>query len=59
MPMHLNNAAHWKMRAEEARVLAQKLEDPEAKTAILKIADEYDHLAARAAERILKSKPLA
>jgi hypothetical protein len=54
MPQFLNNTAHWKLRAEEARLLAEKLEDPEARAAILKIAAEYDHLALRAAERLLK-----
>ncbi len=52
MPLLLNNAAHWQLRAQEARLLAEKLEDPEAKTAILKIAHEYDRLAARAVQRM-------
>ncbi len=52
MPLLLNNPVHWQFRAREARLLAKKLDDdPEAKAAILKIADEYDGLAARAAER--------
>ncbi len=52
MPLLLNNPVHWQLRAQEARQLAEKLEDSEAKAAILKIADEYDSLAARAAKRI-------
>ncbi len=51
MPLLLNNPVHWQLRAQEARQLAEKLEDPEAKAAILKIADEYDGLAARATVR--------
>jgi hypothetical protein len=51
MPVLLNNHVHWHLRAQEARLMASALEDPEAKAAILKIADEYDRLAVRAAER--------
>jgi hypothetical protein len=41
------------LRAQEARLLAQHLEDPEAKTAMFKIANEYDRLAVRSAERMM------
>ncbi|HEY6860671.1 MAG TPA: hypothetical protein VI358_12895 [Pseudolabrys sp.] len=51
MPLLLNNPAHWHLRAQEARLLALHLKDPEANAAVLKIADEYDHLAVRAAQR--------
>ncbi len=54
MSQFYNDTGHWKLRAEEARLLAKKLDDPEAKAAILKIASEYDNLALRAAERLLK-----
>jgi hypothetical protein len=54
MPQFLNDTAHWKLRAEEARQLAENLGNPEAKASILKIASEYDNLALRAAERLLK-----
>jgi hypothetical protein len=40
MPLFLNNPAHWHLRAQEVRLLAGQLEDPEAKEATLKIADE-------------------
>jgi hypothetical protein len=52
MPSLLNNPAHWHLRAEEARLLASKLIDPEAKAAILKMADEYDRLAGRPLTRL-------
>ena len=52
MPILLNNPAHWHLRAQEARLLAAQLEDPEAKSATLKIADEYDRLAVRAQQRM-------
>jgi hypothetical protein len=48
----LNNPAHWHDRAEESRLLAAELLDPEAKATILKIAEEYDRLAARALTRL-------
>jgi hypothetical protein len=52
MPSLLNNPAHWQLRAEETRVLAAQLLDPEAKATILKIADEYERLARRALMRL-------
>jgi hypothetical protein len=52
MPILLNNPAHWHLRAQEARLLAAQLEDLVAKQATLKIADEYDRLAVRAAKRM-------
>jgi hypothetical protein len=52
MPVLLNNPAHWHLRAQEARLLASQLEDPEAKAATLKIAEEYERLAVRAAKRM-------
>ena len=48
----LNNSAHWLLRAQEVRLLAQQIEDAEAKAVILNMADEYDRLAVRAAERM-------
>jgi hypothetical protein len=39
--------------------VAQHLEDPEAKAGMLKIANEYDLLAVRSAERVKKAiKPV-
>jgi hypothetical protein len=52
MPILLNNPAHWHLRAQEARLLAAQLEDLEAKSATLAIADEYDRLAVRAQKRM-------
>lgn len=46
MPSHLSHSDYWRLQAQEARLTAQRLEDPEAKAAMLKKADEYDHLAA-------------
>jgi hypothetical protein len=52
MPRLLNNPAHWHLRAQEARLLASYLDDPEAKDSILKMAEEYDRLAIRAKQRM-------
>jgi predicted DNA-binding ribbon-helix-helix protein len=41
----LANPVHWHLRAQEARQLAQTLEDPEARAAKLKMADRYSRLA--------------
>ena len=46
MPSHLSHSDYWRLQAQEARLTAQRLEDPEAKAAMLKKADEYDRLAA-------------
>src|SRR5579883_1210239 len=48
----LHDAPHWRTRAEEFRVLAERLTDPEARTSILRIAEEYDKLAKRAETRV-------
>jgi hypothetical protein len=52
MPSLLNNPAHWHLRAEETRLLAAQLIDAKAKATILKMADEYERLAARALLRM-------
>jgi hypothetical protein len=43
---------HWRLRAEEARVCAELISDPESKRAMLEIADQYEQIAHRAEERI-------
>jgi hypothetical protein len=52
MPLDLlNNVEHWRGRAEEARVHAEQMTDPEARRMMLEIAASYDKLARRAEER--------
>jgi hypothetical protein len=60
----LSDSRHWLeydsvTLAQEARLLALQLQDPEAKAALLRIAGEYDELAARAAAQMPTSNPLA
>ena len=42
---------YWLMRAEESRTLADQMSDPRAKQAMLRMAEEYDELAAHSQKR--------
>jgi hypothetical protein len=48
MPLKVGTAEHWLTRAQEARSLAEKMDDPIAKQAMLEIADAYVKIANRA-----------
>jgi hypothetical protein len=46
MPLsHINDPKHWRGRAEEARTLADHMNDTESKAAMLRIAQDYERLA--------------
>ena len=47
----LNDAKHWRDRTAEMRVLSADMRDFEARTLMLKLADDYDKLADRAEDR--------
>jgi hypothetical protein len=47
----INDPAHWRQRAEEARSVAEQMNEPQSKEAMLRIAQDYERLAERAAER--------
>ena len=48
-----NDPSHWRERAQEARVHADRMTDPEAKRMMLEIAEDYEKLARRAQERLV------
>lgn len=47
----INDARHWRDRAAEMRVLSGEMKDFEARTLMLKLANDYDKLADRAEDR--------
>jgi len=55
----LDNPKHWRNRAEEARVHAERLGDTEARGTMLAIAAGYDRIAERAEERLRSSATVA
>jgi hypothetical protein len=53
----LNDPRHWRDRGEEARTRANQLDDPESKSAMLRIADDYELLAERVEARASGHSP--
>jgi hypothetical protein len=51
MAQRIDDARHWRSRAEEARELAEQMTNPEAKRIMLGIAVSYVALAQMANER--------
>jgi len=47
----LNDVKHWRDRAAEMRVLSLEMKDFEARTMMLKLANDYEKLADRAEDR--------
>jgi hypothetical protein len=56
-PTLLNDPAHWRRRAQETRRIADQLDDPIAKQAMLDIAQHYEQIAAIAEKRPVAGKP--
>jgi hypothetical protein len=48
---HLNDPRHWRDRAEEARILAGQMSDDLSRQTMLRVAEDYERLAIRAAQR--------
>jgi hypothetical protein len=55
----INNPRHWLDRAAEVREMADTMTEGGMKTAMLKLAGDYDKLAARAMARtgVVKREP--
>jgi hypothetical protein len=47
----LNDPQHWRDRADQMRALASESSDPESRTIMLRVANDYDLLARRAERR--------
>lgn len=47
----INDPEHWRNRANEARALAEQIQDPQSREAMLRIASDYERLATRAQQR--------
>jgi hypothetical protein len=56
MPSSTEAGAHWRTKAAEARALAERMTDPQARASMMKIAESYDHLA-EIAERAAVNRP--
>lgn len=48
----MDNAKHWRERAEEARSVAEGIHDPESRRQMHDIAQGYERLAQRAEQRL-------
>lgn len=48
MPNKFGTPEHWLARAQEARTMADGMNDPEAIREMLKIAESYERIAKRA-----------
>ena len=46
MSKPLSHSDYWCLQAQEARLAAQRIEDPKARADLLAKADEYDRFAA-------------
>jgi hypothetical protein len=55
----LNDAQHWRDRAEEARVIAIGMHDEVARRQMFAIAEGYDRLVQRAEERMKPNQSMA
>jgi hypothetical protein len=52
----VDDPAHWRVRAEEARTLADEMSDEISRKMMLQIAEGYERLAKRAEERAKKKR---
>ncbi len=51
-PDKINDPKHWRERAQQAFAMADTMGDPEAKEAMLRVAEQYERLVRWALERL-------
>lgn len=56
MPLLLHNAEHWRTRAREARIAAERIVDPRARQTMLEIARDYERMADRAEAQVVSEQ---
>jgi hypothetical protein len=56
-PTLLNDPAHWRQRAQEARRIADQLHDPAARQAMLEVSQNYEQLATIVEKRAIADEP--
>ena len=56
MPLKFGTAEHWRKRAEEARTMAQQIDDPAAKREMLEIAANYEKIASVTESRLAREQ---
>jgi hypothetical protein len=49
-----NDPQHWRDRADEARATAAQIVDPETRTTMLRIAEDYERLARLGEQRLTR-----
>ena len=54
---HTNKSEHWLARAAEMRAIAAPMAEDGIKASMLKLANDYDRLAARAIARASDAEP--
>jgi hypothetical protein len=59
MTASFDNREHWRQSAGKMRALANEMLDLIAKCSMLQVAEQYDHLAMRAEERLRGERPTA
>ena len=55
-PGLLDDPKYWRNRAEEARVVAESIEDQQSNEVMLGIAEDFERMAALAEERLKRGK---
>lgn len=52
----IDNEKYWRSRAEEARVVAESIQEEQSRQIMLGIADDYERMAQLTAQRLEKKR---